>query len=291
MMKPILKYPGSKANIANWIVSHMPRTPYYLEAFCGSAAVWFALWSAHQGWPKYTILNDLEGEMVHLYRILRDPDARAALCDAVMFTPWSREEYEAIRDEMNGTPHLDPIDRARRYLVQLWQGHGSATGGRSVVGWRHQGPAGMRSDVHTWQGWNQMPARLAAAAQALKCAEIENRPAIDLIAEYAAPDVLIYADPPYPGTTRNGSLYRHEMRSDVDHTALLDALNAHPGPVVLSGYHCDLYDDRLAHWQTRERRVQAEEGRVRTEVLWLNPVCIERLSYGPLFAGYEEDDE
>jgi len=282
-IKPILKYPGSKANMAEWIVSHMPRTPYYLDAFCGSAAVWFALWGAGAGWPTYAVLNDLEGEIAHLYCVLRKPELRDALCQVIALTPWSRSEYEEVRDAMNDTPHADPIERARRYLVQLWQGHGTATGGRSVVGWRHQGLQGMRSGVHTWRGWNQMPERLMAAARALKDAEIENRPALDLIAEYAGGDVLIYADPPYHGSARNGSMYRYEMRSDAAHAALLDALDAHPGPVVLSGYHCALYDDRLRHWQTRERRVQAEKGNIRIEVLWLNQVCIDRLGNGPLF--------
>ena len=41
--------------------------------------------------------------------------------------------------------------------------------------------------------------------------------------------------------------------------------------------------ERLAHWHTREKRVQAEKGNTRTEVLWLNQSCVERLGFGPLF--------
>jgi len=280
-IKPILKYPGSKANIAEWIISHMPRTPYFLDAFCGSAAVWFALWQSGDGWPTYAVLNDLEGEIIHLYRVLRDPNQRAALCDVVALTPWSREEYLSIRDS---APSADPIERARRYLVLLWQGHGTATGGRSVQGWRHQGVKGMRTNTFTWQSWNAMPDRLVAAAQALKCAEIESRPALDLIREYAAPDVLIYADPPYLGTTRNGSLYRHEMRGALAHARLIRVLCKHPGPAVLSGYRSPLYDRMLSNWRRVERETTAEKGNTRTEVLWLNQTCIDRLGYGPLFA-------
>ena len=32
------------------------------------------------------------------------------------------------------------------------------------------------------------------------------------------------------------------------------------------------------------KRVQAEKGNIRTEVLWLNQTCIDRLGYGPRFA-------
>lgn len=131
--------------------------------------------------------------------------------------------------------------------------------------------------------WRQVPPRILALADRLKDAEVENCDATQMIPDYADPDVLIYADPPYPFDTRNGKLYTHEM-TDADHEQLLEALDRHPGPVVLSGYHCTLYDERLKAWHTREKEVQAEKGNKRTEVLWLNQVCIDRLGYGPLFS-------
>ena len=278
-IKPILKYPGAKWLIADWVISCLPATPFYIEPYCGSAAVWFTLWDAGLGWPRYAVLNDLEGEIGNLFRVMRNDLDR--LCLLVTCTPWSREEYIAVRDA--AAPADDPTERARRYLVQLWQGHGSGTGGRSTVAWRHQGVQGMRANVWTWKGWNALPNRLAHAAQALKCVEVETRPALDVITAYREPDVLLYVDPPYIGSTRNGSLYRHEQRDEASHVRLLDALDQHPGPVALSGYHCALYDDRLARWYATEKSTLAEKGNIRTEVLWLNPVCVERLGYGPLF--------
>lgn len=278
-IKPIAKYPGAKWLLADWIISCFPPTPFYVEPYCGSAAVWFSLWAAGLEWPRYAVLNDLEGEIGNLFRVMRDDLDR--LCHIVALTPWSRAEYLTVRD--TDRPADEPTERARRYLVQLWQGHGAATGGRSTVSWRHQGVKGMRANVWTWKGWNDLPERLAFAAQALKCAEIETRPALNVIAEYQAPDVLLYVDPPYVGSTRNGTLYRYEQRDEASHTALLDVLELHPGPVVLSGYHCELYDTRLAHWRAVEREALVEKGNIRTEVLWLNQACIDRLGHGPLF--------
>ena len=59
-------------------------------------------------------------------------------------------------------------------------------------GWRardslHQSP------VKTWQ---RLPERLRIASSRLLDAQIENRPAIELMCRCADPDVLIYADPP-----------------------------------------------------------------------------------------------
>lgn len=67
-------------------------------------------------------------------------------------------------------------------------------------------------------------------------------------------------------------MYKHEM-SDADHAELLEVLDTHPGPVLISGYACDLYDDRLKHWERRTRKAYAETGVSRTEVLWLNPIA------------------
>jgi DNA adenine methylase len=64
-----------------------------------------------------------------------------------------------------------------------------------------------------------------------------------------------------------------------DHEELLDALDAHPGPVVLSGYQNDLYSQRLRHWKTKTHNGRAEYGKIREEVLWLNPVVVNALNY------------
>ncbi len=40
-MRPVLKYPGSKWKMAEWIISLMPPHKSYLEPFFGSGAVFF----------------------------------------------------------------------------------------------------------------------------------------------------------------------------------------------------------------------------------------------------------
>ena len=65
--------------------------------------------------------------------------------------------------------------------------------------------------------------------------------------------------------------------TDNDHVELLDALDIHPGPVILSSYACPLYDDRLTHWERRTAKGRAEGGRSRDEVLWLNQIAVETI--------------
>jgi len=117
------------------------------------------------------------------------------------------------------------------------------------------------------------------AQTVVDCSEIENRPAVQLIGEYEHNGVLIYADPPYMWETRSDRDKKRKMYSedmtDADHVELLEILDKHPGPVLLSGYACPLYDDRLKHWARRTKRAQAEKGQIREEVLWLNPKAAE----------------
>lgn len=251
---PVLRYPGGKHRLAPWIVAHLPPHRVYVEPCFGSGAVYFAK-------PKVrsSVLNDIDGEVVNLWRVLREqPEDLARL---IALTPWAREEYDASRD-----PAASPLERARRFLVRSWQSHGQRLGRRS--GWRHDGPAPNRS-ISVTDEWKRLPSRILAAVEPLRDAMIENRPAVDVIRRYAGEHVLVYADPPYLQGTREPDIYAHEM-SEAEHEALLAALLAHPGPVVLSGYDSELYSVRLASWTRAAHPAIAEHGERREEVLWLN---------------------
>lgn len=253
----ILHYPGSKWRMANWIISHMPEHETYLEPFFGSGAV---LFSKHRS--KLETVNDLDGEIVNLFKIIRSrPDE---LAYAIRFTPHSRQEYYASYLETE-----DELERARRLIVRLWQGRGGKTSHRT--GWRSMiemnGPLPGKE-------WISFPEKIAAVAERLIGVQIENQDAVKLIQRYSRENVLIYADPPYIMSTRTTSSYKHEMTND-EHADLLEVLRNHPGPVLLSGYQHSLYDDLLKDWRRETKKATAEGGASRQEVLWINPIAAE----------------
>jgi DNA adenine methylase len=252
-IKPILKYPGAKWNCASWIISHFPAHAHYVEPYFGSGAVFFNKQPA-----KHEVINDLSGDVVNLFRVIRDsaPDLAAL----IEMTPWARSEFECTMGVRGVTVTTgDALEDARRFLVRVWMGHGARLNMRT--GWTHGG----NSDTSPIPLWRVLPDKVIATARRLQDAEIDNRPALDVITRCFDSETLLYVDPPYLLDTRcDKGVYQHEM-TDADHAVLLDALDAHPGPVVLSGYHCALYDDRLAHWHTREKQTQAEKGNTRTE--------------------------
>ncbi|WP_338022014.1 DNA adenine methylase [Anaerobacillus isosaccharinicus] len=98
----------------------------------------------------------------------------------------------------------------------------------------------------------RFPEKIAAVAERLIGVQIENQPAIELIKRYSRQNVLIYANPPYILSTRTTSSYKHEM-TEEDHEELLDVLEDHPGPVILSGYTHPLYDGKLKGWRREQK--------------------------------------
>lgn len=99
----------------------------------------------------------------------------------------------------------------------------------------------------------------------------------------AAPDTLIYADPPYLLSTRScqRDLYRHEFGSEADHRALLGLLDRIDAMVILSGYASSLYSEFLTapKWRT-VKFIAGSRGGPREEILWCNfPAATELHDY------------
>jgi DNA adenine methylase len=256
---PVLKYPGAKWLIGQWIVSQFPTHKIYVEPFFGSGACFF-----NKAPSEYEVINDLSDQVVNLFKMIRERGEELAYL--IDMTPWSRSEYYE-----SYTTTGDPLEDARRFLVRCWQAHSTKTSERT--GWMNRGASAGGSTVNRWK---KVPARLLATTDRLKDAEIEHIPGVDLIQRFQdAEDCLIYCDPPYVLQTRHGRMYEHEMNNS-EHEALLDALERCKGYVILSGYAHPLYDDRLKHWTRLTVPALAEKGRSRTEVLWLNPRSVSR---------------
>ena len=253
-MKCILKYPGAKNRIADWICEYIPDHEVYLEPFFGSGAVFFAKTPA-----RIETLNDLDGNVVNYFRVIREKADE--LVELLEMTPYARDEYYAAC-EVN--PGDSGVEKARKFAVRCWQGFGASNLYRN--GFR----SSQRSiSPHTTKEWRNLPERLIEASERLKNAQIENLPATEIIRRYDTKDVFIYADPPYLHGTRKNYLYKHEME-DQDHIELLKVLAEHPGKVLLSGYDNELYNDMLPGWRKAQKKTQAEAGIPRVETLWMN---------------------
>lgn len=271
--RPVLRYHGGKWRIAPWIISHFPAHRVYVEPFGGAASV---LMRKPKSFAE--VYNDLDGDLVNVFRVLRDPISAALLRALLELTPWARAEFD-----LSYVPcPTEPIEQARRTMVRCAMGHGTSSRRKGRTGFRGKA---FRQNQTGSQDWTTWPQQIDAWVERLRAVVIECRPAYEIIAHQDTPETLFYVDPPYPLETRNsmrnrgdlGRAYAHEMTTE-DHTALADQLREVRGMVVLSGYACPLYDDDLYHdWFRVDREAWADGGRKRTEVLWLNRACFDAL--------------
>lgn len=268
---PVIRYHGGKFRLAQWVIEHFPPHLVYVEPFGGAAGVLIQKARSHG-----EVYNDLDGDIVNLFRVLQKEDTRAALTELLVLTPYAREEFEQawiFTDE--------PVERARRTIIRAQMGFGSAGASKGTTGFRIDC---YRQYSTAQQLWARYPDQIAAIGQRLAGVLIENRPALDVMLAHDSAQALHYVDPPYVHATRvrgaaKGRYYRHEM-DDEQHAELLDTLNTLQGMVVLSGYPSELYAERLQGWTMNSTSARISAGRggdTRTECLWINPACMAAL--------------
>lgn len=259
--RPLVRYHGGKWKLAAWIISHMPPHRIYVEPFGGGASV---LLQKVRSYAE--IYNDLDGEIVNLFRVARDQGE--ALARALELTPFARNEFAAAYE-----PHGDALEQARRTVIRSFMGFGSAGASGQSTGFRSNSNRSGTTPAHDWMGY---PAHLRAIVQRLRGVVIENRDAADVMQYHDSAETLHYVDPPYVHSTRQlrtrAPNYRHEM-TDQQHRELADVLTGLRGMVVVSGYRCPLYDDLFDGWQRRDVAAYADGARARVESVWLSRGC------------------
>lgn len=286
--RPALRYHGGKWRLASWVIGFFPSHRVYTEAFGGAASVLLRKPRVYA-----EIYNDLDGEIVNVFRVLQDPAQAARLRALVELTPFARGEFKRAYEP----PTDDLVEQARRTIIKSFMGFGSsAIHGRSrgmrtrASTWR--GPAtGFRSNsnrsgttpAHDWANW---PDSIPTFVERLRGVVIEETDALKLLATHDRADALHYVDPPYVRATRSRqrkrkSEYRFELDDD-EHRLLAIALHGLQGYVVISGYACALYDELYADWERHDRAALADGARRRIESLWLSPRTSRALREGNL---------
>jgi len=256
--RPPLRYRGGKWRLAPWIISHFPPHETYVEPFMGGASVLF-----RKEPSELEIINDLDGEVVAFFRVLRDDPE--ALTRSIELTPHARDELAYCYAP---SPGASDMEKARRMFVRSFLAFGASgkkSGFRlqkSLYGWGKNFPRQMKNLDH-----------LPPAAVRLRNVQIENIDALELIRRVDGPDVLIYTDPPYVASGRAGRLYRHEMMSQAEHNELAHTLNKTRAMVVLSGTPSPEYDRLYRGWRRVDIEAMGERQNYYTEALWLNPAA------------------
>ena len=271
--RPVFRSHGGKFHVRERLVRVLMSIPHRIrtEAFAGAGSVSLAMPRCH-----VEVLNDLDGEIVNLFKVLRDPRRSPELIRLMRLTPYAREEFEGSYKAI-GT-RASKVERARIFLVRAWMGYSSRgatsphrTGFRANCG---------RSSLPSVD-WSRLPGSFGEICERLQGILIEHREATEIIRRYDAPDALHFADPPYVFSTRPGGAkrgYRHEL-DDEAHRELAACLHACKGAWVVCGYPSTLYDEVLFSGAYRlQYETHSEAAAKRVEVCWSNRPIVEQQS-------------
>lgn len=288
--RPVLRWHGGKWKLAPWILAHFPKHRVYVEPFGGAASV---LLRKERSYAE--VYNDLDDDVVNLFRVLQDPRKARRLRDLLELTPFARREFEEAWEQSRSQ-----VERARRLIIRSFMGFGSNAHnnmgrGHKTTGFRSNSSKSGTTPAYDWMSYTDF---LPDIASRFRGVVVEHRPAIAVMSKHDGGGTLHYVDPPYMHDTRSPAnkydlkhrMYQHELTPD-DHRELLAFLCTLKGMVVLSGYQHRLYDEMLPDWRKDTTEAHADGARPRTEVLWLNPACAAALDRqyaghdSPLFAG------
>lgn len=223
--KPPFSYYGGKQRLAARICSLLPPHTVYVEPFCGSAAVYFKKGLPIIGNSDYyrEVLNDTNQQIVNFFRVMQNPEKRAALIDRLEWTVYSQDEHKLAKSNSDS---LDMIDLAWRWFCNVNLSFANKAGAGFGTGTCSQELA----STH----YNAVQ-RLKEYRDRFKCTTIMNEPALKVIERFDSPQTCFYVDPPYPGTEQG----HYGGFTQADFETLIDKLKQCHGAVVLSCYNND----------------------------------------------------
>ncbi len=183
---PIIPWLGGKRRLASKIMPLFALHQCYVEPFAGGAALFF-----YKNPAKAEVLNDLNGELINLYRMVKNHPEEFIRQFDLAFA--SREMFNSLLETPLKT--LTEIQRATRfyYLQKL------SFGGKLT----HQ-TFGTATTTTPKLNPRTLHRDLDAAHQRLARTCIEHLPWADVVRRYDRPHTLFYCDPPYWGTEGYG---------------------------------------------------------------------------------------
>lgn len=276
VQRPVMRYFGGKWVLAPWIIEHLPKHTIYVEPFGGAASVLM-----RKDRSYHEVYNDLNQEIVNVFRVLRDETKAPQLDRALRLTPFHRDEYQEAFEA-----HSDPIEQARRTIIKSFMGFGgdSCSAGKPT-GFRSISLSANRGTTPAKE-WSTYADCIKPFHDRLKGVTVENRDAFEIMDLHDSVEALFFVDPPYVLDTRGVKHgYSFEM-TDQDHARLIARLKEMKAMVVLCGYSHPLYES--LGWASVKRETHADGGRDRIEVLWINDAALKAQSQQSLFASATE---
>ncbi|WP_336932905.1 DNA adenine methylase [Acinetobacter bereziniae] len=176
---PIVPWMGGKRRLVSQLIQKMPEHQCYVELFAGGAALFFM----RDQQSKVEIINDVNGELVNLYRVVQHH-----LEEFIRQFKWaivSRQMFEWLKEA--STDLMTDIQRAARFYYLQHTAFGAKNSGQTFgTATTAKQPSFMRIED-----------QLTDAYYRLSGVTVENLSWDDCLLKYDRPHSFMYADPPY----------------------------------------------------------------------------------------------
>ncbi|MGG6502520.1 UNVERIFIED_CONTAM: DNA adenine methylase [Acinetobacter baumannii] len=218
--KPIVPWMGGKRRLVSQLIEKMPEHQCYVELFAGGAALFFM----REEQSKVEVINDLNGELVNLYRVVQHH-----LEEFVRQFKWalvSRQMFDWLK--FASVEMMTDIQRAARFYYLQHTAFGAKVSGQTF------GTATTARPVNLLR----IEEQLSEAHLRLSGVTVENLDWDVCFKKYDRPHTFIYADPPY------WKLFGYGMEFGWDqYLKMADLMKTCQGKVMMSiNDHPDIRD-------------------------------------------------
>ncbi|SFB12297.1 DNA adenine methylase [Collimonas sp. OK607] len=213
---PIIPWMGGKRRLADKLIPLFPPHECYVEVFCGGAALYFL-----RRVPARTeVINDINGELVNLYRVVQHH-----MAEFVRQFEWAFSSRDLFKWHQDARPEiLTDIQRAARFYYLQQHAFSGKVAGQNF-GTATTGPA---IDL------TRIEENLRAARLRLAGTYVENLPWLECMKRYDREHTFFYLDPPYwqmAGYGVDFGIEQYEQMAEFMRTCkgrVMVSINDHP---------------------------------------------------------------
>lgn len=226
MTDPIIPWIGGKRRLVPQILPLFGEHTCYVEPFAGAAALYFS-----KPPSDVEVLNDINGELVNLYRVVK-----VHLEEFVRQFKWALTSRQVFQwEQLKAPTTLTDIQRAARFFYLQKLAFGGRVDSQSFGTATTSGP---RLNLL------RIEEDLSAAHLRLSDTTIEHLPWADCVRRYDRPHTLFFCDPPYWETEGYGVNFPLQEYIDLASLArsiagtMIITVNDHPKMrEVFAGLH------------------------------------------------------
>ncbi len=253
---------GGKYYLTSWLSQYIPAHVCYVEPFAGAGHLLFSKKPS-----QVEIINDVDGHLIGLFRVIQHPEKRRALVERLNYMPYSRQLWQDIR--MNWKQGNIPQDEIERVSQWFYLNRTCFSGDQKHGGFAIPSTTGR----NTAQSYHNAIDGIEHIGERLRGVTIECLPYDEVIRRYDSDGSLFYVDPPYLGAEG----YYGDSFGQNDHYKLAELLHGIKGMAMISHYQNSLYDELYQGWHRYEyqafkgsHKSTGEAKPVTTEILYTN---------------------